>query len=107
MPILFDERRRGLQDMLAGTVVVYAPKTDVLASRRADASVPWAEPTTGDRVDGVLDRCGWICDEGRFGASAAPQDVAHLADVAGEDERDAVAPEVVGQLFEHPSRGRR
>jgi uncharacterized RDD family membrane protein YckC len=32
VPILFDERRRGLQDMLAGTVVVYAPKTDVLAS---------------------------------------------------------------------------
>ena len=26
LPILFDERRRGLQDMLAGTVVVYAPK---------------------------------------------------------------------------------
>ena len=26
VPILFDERRRGLQDMLAGTVVIYAPK---------------------------------------------------------------------------------
>jgi uncharacterized RDD family membrane protein YckC len=25
VPILFDERRRGLQDMLAGTVVVLAP----------------------------------------------------------------------------------
>jgi uncharacterized RDD family membrane protein YckC len=32
LPILFDERRRGLQDMLAGTVVVYAPKSDVLGS---------------------------------------------------------------------------
>jgi len=27
LPILFDERRRGLQDMLAGTVVVYTPKS--------------------------------------------------------------------------------
>jgi uncharacterized RDD family membrane protein YckC len=27
--ILIDDRRRGLQDMLAGTVVVYAPKTSV------------------------------------------------------------------------------
>ena len=27
LPILFDERRRGLQDMLAGTTVVYAPKS--------------------------------------------------------------------------------
>ena len=26
VPILFDERRRGLQDMLAGTVVVEAPE---------------------------------------------------------------------------------
>jgi uncharacterized RDD family membrane protein YckC len=27
LPILFDDRRRGLHDMLAGTVVVYAPKS--------------------------------------------------------------------------------
>lgn len=27
--ILFDDRRRGLQDMLAGTVVVYAPRSQV------------------------------------------------------------------------------
>jgi uncharacterized RDD family membrane protein YckC len=27
LPILFDERRRGLHDMLAGTTVVYAPKS--------------------------------------------------------------------------------
>jgi uncharacterized RDD family membrane protein YckC len=27
LPILFDDRRRGLHDMLARTVVVYAPKT--------------------------------------------------------------------------------
>jgi uncharacterized RDD family membrane protein YckC len=27
LPILFDERRRGLHDMLAGTVVVYVPKS--------------------------------------------------------------------------------
>jgi uncharacterized RDD family membrane protein YckC len=32
LPILFDERRRGLQDMLAGTVVVYAPKSPVLGA---------------------------------------------------------------------------
>jgi uncharacterized RDD family membrane protein YckC len=32
LPILFDERRRGLQDMLAGTTVVYAPKTPVEGS---------------------------------------------------------------------------
>jgi len=25
VPILFDDRRRGVQDMLAGTVVVFAP----------------------------------------------------------------------------------
>jgi uncharacterized RDD family membrane protein YckC len=29
LPILFDDRRRGLHDMLAGTVVVYAPKSRV------------------------------------------------------------------------------
>jgi uncharacterized RDD family membrane protein YckC len=32
LPILFDERRRGLQDMLAGTVVVYAPKSRLRGS---------------------------------------------------------------------------
>ena len=32
LPILFDERRRGLQDMLAGTTVIYAPKTVVEGS---------------------------------------------------------------------------
>jgi uncharacterized RDD family membrane protein YckC len=32
LPILFDDRRRGLHDMLAGTVVVYAPKTRVHSS---------------------------------------------------------------------------
>jgi uncharacterized RDD family membrane protein YckC len=32
LPILFDDRRRGLHDMLAGTVVVYAPKSRVHSS---------------------------------------------------------------------------
>jgi uncharacterized RDD family membrane protein YckC len=32
LPILFDDRRRGLHDMLAGTVVVYAPTSRVPAS---------------------------------------------------------------------------
>jgi uncharacterized RDD family membrane protein YckC len=33
--ILFDPRRRGFQDRLAGTVVVEAPKTSYIAARRA------------------------------------------------------------------------
>jgi uncharacterized RDD family membrane protein YckC len=33
--ILFDARRRGFQDRLAGTVVIEAPKTSYIASRRA------------------------------------------------------------------------
>jgi uncharacterized RDD family membrane protein YckC len=37
LPILFDERRRGLQDMLAGTVVVYAPRSRVRTSPPAAA----------------------------------------------------------------------
>jgi uncharacterized RDD family membrane protein YckC len=35
--ILFDERRRGLQDMLAGTTVVYAPKSRVRTTPPAAA----------------------------------------------------------------------
>ena len=35
--ILVDDRRRGLQDMLAGTVVVYAPKSSVLTPPPAAA----------------------------------------------------------------------
>ena len=35
--ILFDDRRRGLQDMLAGTVVVYAPRSRVRTSPPAAA----------------------------------------------------------------------
>jgi uncharacterized RDD family membrane protein YckC len=35
--ILFDDRRRGLQDMLAGTVVVYAPRSGVRTSPPAAA----------------------------------------------------------------------
>ena len=35
--ILFDPRRRGFQDRLAGTVVVEAPRTSYIAARRAAA----------------------------------------------------------------------
>jgi uncharacterized RDD family membrane protein YckC len=35
--VLVDDRRRGLHDMLAGTVVVYAPKSRVPTSARAAA----------------------------------------------------------------------
>jgi uncharacterized RDD family membrane protein YckC len=35
--ILIDDRRRGLQDMLAGTVVVYAPKSSVRTTPPAAA----------------------------------------------------------------------
>ena len=35
--ILIDDRRRGLQDMLAGTVVVYAPKSRVRTTPPAAA----------------------------------------------------------------------
>ena len=33
LPILFDDRRRGLQDMIAGTVVVTAPPAEITAVR--------------------------------------------------------------------------
>jgi uncharacterized RDD family membrane protein YckC len=35
LPILFDDRRRGLHDMLAGTVVVVAPRATASPARRA------------------------------------------------------------------------
>jgi hypothetical protein len=34
----------------------------------------------------------------------AAQDVAHLPDVARDDERDAVAPKVLGEVLQHPCR---
>jgi uncharacterized RDD family membrane protein YckC len=33
LPILLDDRRRGVHDMLAGTVVVSAPPAEITASR--------------------------------------------------------------------------
>jgi uncharacterized RDD family membrane protein YckC len=42
--ILVDDRRRGLQDMLAGTTVVYAPKTSVPGPAAAPAPAPGVSP---------------------------------------------------------------
>ena len=39
--------------------------------------------------------------ERRVGPRAA-QDVAHLPDIARDDERDAIAPQVLGELLQHP-----
>lgn len=46
--ILFDDRRRGLQDRIAGTVVVEAPRMSLAAVRRAErrAAVAPEAPTT-------------------------------------------------------------
>ena len=40
LPILFDERRRGLHDMLAGTVVVSAPEEPVSPAVLSRARIP-------------------------------------------------------------------
>ena len=42
--ILFDPRRRGFQDRLAGTVVVEAPRTSYIAARRAAARRARSDP---------------------------------------------------------------
>jgi uncharacterized RDD family membrane protein YckC len=52
--ILFDDKRRGFQDRMAGTVVVEAPETSYiaarrLAARRARADRPDAEPPAAPR----------------------------------------------------------
>ena len=48
--ILIDDRRRGLQDMLAGTVVVYAPKSRV----GADAPLVQVHRTIEDAVEAAV-----------------------------------------------------
>ena len=70
----------GLQDMLAGTTVVYAPKTAWRARRRGRASVPRADPTCRETASTASWIVRWTCTSG---ASAPASLVGRRAPIRG------------------------